>query len=82
MVIINLLNEAGLYVRQVESLSNDDITLNAGFHWLVTLNLKRDPGETVDNLLLALKELKITSTSTESRINNIDLRFGNKVFYK
>lgn len=80
--IVSGLNAAGLHVTQAENLTNDDIALDVGFPWVVLMNTTRNQEDSVDNLLLALKELKISSTTPESRIKQIDVRFGNKVFYK
>lgn len=80
--IVNSLNDVGLSVKQAETLTNDDIALDVGFPWVVLMNTRRSPEDSVDNLLLALKELKISTDSPETRFKQIDVRFGNKVFYK
>ncbi len=80
--IINLLKDSGLQVRQVLALTNDDITLDVGYPFMVTMNLKKKPSDSVDHLLLALKELEVTATTTDVKVKFLDVRFSNKVFYR
>jgi hypothetical protein len=82
MRIVESLKVSGVVVRQITLLANDDINLDVGFPWTVSMSLKRDANDSVDHLLLALKELGESATGEGTKLKHIDVRFGNKVFYK
>ncbi len=82
MTIIDLLRSSGLHAMEIQNLENEDFIIDIGYPWVVVASFKQNPEQTVDNLLLALKELNITSESNQTKIRYIDLRFANKVFYR
>lgn len=82
MGVVDALRVSGITVRQITLLANDDINLDIGFPWTVSMSLKRDANDSVDHLLLALKELGEGATGENTKLKHIDVRFGNKVFYK
>lgn len=81
-IVMALLGDSGLSVRQILSLENNDITIDIGYPFMISLNLRKSPNDSIDHLLLALKELNVSTTSSETKVKFIDVRFSNKVFYR
>lgn len=80
--IILLLKDSGLDVKQVSTISNNDVTIDIGYQFIIIMNLDKNPEESVDHLLLVLKELGVSSPYAETKVKYIDVRFKNKVFYR
>lgn len=79
MEIINLNNKGGIATAKVFIKSDTFFQLQTKEGWKILISDKNEPQITFDNLSLALAE-KIKSQ--RKNLEYIDLRFGNKVYFK
>jgi len=89
---ISKFHELGLFIERIKStairpvflIADDtdkfDLVLSNGGH--VYFDTSESFSKTADNLEVLLKTLISTTTSEDLNIDYIDLRFGNKLFYK
>jgi hypothetical protein len=68
----------GLTAHRVLLLPGDDLEVELGMPWTVLVSTSKDPGRTIANLGVVLENLH----KKDPEFKRIDLRFGNKVFYK
>lgn len=78
--LASALEHAGMILRQIDQRDAHDYTLALNEPWTLTWSSTGDPIKSVQNLKLVLANIALTSAS--STPESIDLRFGNKVFYK
>lgn len=78
---IDDLSEVGLTTHSVTLLGGGDIRAEVGMPWVLLLATDRDPDRTIANLGVVLANLEKTPDKGKG-VREIDLRFGNKIFYK
>lgn len=66
-----------LYLRNAH-----DVEFETNMPWSILWATTEDPEESVRNLDVVLQALPNERTESDDTLNRIDLRFGNKVFYK
>jgi hypothetical protein len=76
-----LLAPLALIPRQVEQAGAHDFIITTDQPWVVRWSSTRDPRADVRNLALVLENLE-TDPANLATLKAIDLRFGNKVFYR
>lgn len=76
------LTDAHYVPRRIVRMPNDDVVLDVGYPWNLAMNLKDDPKSALSHFFLSINELGETATGEKSQLKVIDVRFGNKVFYK
>ncbi len=74
--------EYGLSLRSIHFGKEGDAVVNYGYRWNVLVSLRKSAHDTVDQLALALRELGTLAFDAGGSLSRIDVRFGNKVFYK
>ncbi|HXK37588.1 MAG TPA: hypothetical protein VJ579_00780 [Candidatus Paceibacterota bacterium] len=79
---IEQLRAANFALRRIVRMQSGDVLLDVGYPWNLALNIKHDPKESLHNFFLGLAELGIVATGDKSQLKVIDVRFGNKVFYR
>lgn len=82
MQAVNGLHDAGFNLRRIVRMQSSDIILDVGYPWNLALNIKDDPKNALQHFFLSLKELGDAATGEKSQLKVIDVRFGNKVFYR
>lgn len=75
------LTDLGIAPRIVLENGANDFTIMTGEPWTVRWSPARDPEEDARNLSIVLQNLSGDHVST-STLKSVDLRFGNKVFYR
>ncbi|OGZ08653.1 MAG: hypothetical protein A2942_02575 [Candidatus Lloydbacteria bacterium RIFCSPLOWO2_01_FULL_50_20] len=75
------LSGLGLVPRVVRQSGEHDFLITTAEPWAIRWSSERDPAEDARNLALVLKNLN-EDHSTASVLKAVDLRFGNKVFYR
>lgn len=79
---IDLLHSSGFVLRRVVRMQSSDVVLDIGYPWNLVMNIKDDPKSALQHFFLGLKELGVVATGEKSQLRVIDVRFGNKVFYR
>jgi hypothetical protein len=77
----HMIEEKGVIVRAVEQLDPHDYELTLDRPWTIRFSSEKDATTTLNNLMLVLSKLLPDAPASTSP-SMIDLRFGNKVFYK
>lgn len=80
-MMINLLTKNNIIVSQVHQTDEFDYTLITDRSWVLHWSSTKDPIKSIENLKLVLSDIQRRSQSSTEPIS-IDLRFGNKIFYK
>ncbi len=80
--VIDSLHASDFTVRRIVRMDSGDVVLDIGFPWNLILNIRQDPKTAVEHFLLALEQLGPVATGEKSQLKTIDVRFGNKVFYR
>lgn len=62
-------------------LGGGDIRAEVGMPWVLLLATSKEPDRTIANLGVVLENLEKTPDKGKG-VREIDLRFGNKIFYK
>ena len=75
------LTEKGFTTHAVELLTDNDVRIKTDKEWDILWTTTKDSAESVMNMQLVLESIKKDSKG-EQKISMIDLRFGNKIFYK
>ncbi len=75
------LEKMEIFVLEVEQIDEHDYAFKSGKPWVFLWSSDKDPKESVANLSLAVEEISRTKKGTTT-VSSIDLRFGNKIFYK
>ena len=75
------LNTIGFTTHAVELLSGQDVRIKTDRPWDILWATTKDPAESIKNLGLVLESIK-KDKKAEGEMTVIDLRFGNKIFYK
>lgn len=75
------LSKQGLSPRIVSEAGANDFIITTDKPWTVRWSLAGDPEKDGANLALVLEELE-SGTGAMEKLESIDLRFGNKVFYR
>src|SRR3989338_168338 len=75
------LAEIGLMPRIVEEVAPHDFVIVTDRPWTIRWSSAGDPETDAENLTLVLEHLPKDGTEPEA-VESIDLRFGNKVFYR
>ncbi len=78
---ISQLNSIGFTTHAVELLAEHDIRIKTDRPWDILWTTTKDPTESITNLGLVLESIK-KDKKAEGEITLIDLRFGNKIFYR
>lgn len=78
---IDDLSRVGLTTHSVTLLGGGDIRAEVGMPWVIFLATDKDPERAIANLGVVLANLEKTADKGRS-VREIDLRFGNKIFYK
>lgn len=77
----SVLEGINVYPRVITILGGNDFLLSTGHPWDILWTSMKDPNVSVDNLALMLRSLD-QDPSKEADLHTVDLRFGNKIFYK
>lgn len=80
--IIAGLKSSNFTLRRLERMSSGDVVLDVGYPWNLAMNLKAEPKDALEHFFLALQELGDAATGDKSQLKVVDVRFGNKVFYR
>lgn len=80
-IFLRKLNDFFLTPRTVRQSGANDFTITTDQSWEIRWSSARDPEEDAHNLALVLENLSKDHMST-STLKSVDLRFGNKVFYR
>jgi hypothetical protein len=75
-------NTYGLFLHAFRLEQEGDIVVNFGYHWDVFATKRKTAQENIEQLVLALRELGPLAFEQGGALTRIDVRFGNKVFYK
>lgn len=78
---IDDLSQVGLTTHSVTLLGGGDIRAEVGMPWVILLATDKDPDRAIANLGVVLANLE-KSADKGRGVREIDLRFGNKIFYK
>ena len=78
---IDDLSRVGLTTHSVTLLGGGDIRAEVGMPWVLLLATSKEPDRTIANLGVVLENLEKTPDKGKG-VREIDLRFGNKIFYK
>lgn len=78
---IDDLSQVGLTTHSVTLLGQNDIRAEVGMPWAILFATDKDPQRAIRNLGVVLANLEKTPGKGKD-IREIDLRFGNKIFYK
>ncbi len=78
---ISELNTIGYTTHAVELLKEHDIRIKTDKPWDILWTTTKDPAESIKNLGLVLESIK-KDKKAEGEMTVIDLRFGNKIFYR
>jgi hypothetical protein len=76
------LSAINLRPNTVTILGNSDFRITTALPWNILWSSKEDPQKSADNLALVLTSLKSKNEKNSKELESIDLRFGNKIFYK
>jgi hypothetical protein len=82
MVFVSALRENGVFVSRVILLPEHDVEIHVSAPWDILWSTDVDPLESIRNLGIALDSISRTASDTTAHPRVIDLRFGNKVFYR
>lgn len=82
MVFVSALRENGVFVSRVILLPEHDVEIHVSAPWDILWSTDIDPLESIRNLRIALDSISRTASDTTAPPRVIDLRFGNKVFYR
>ncbi len=78
---IDNLSRVGLTTHSVTLLGGGDIRVEVGMPWVLLLATDKDPDRAIANLGVVLLNLE-NSRESAKNVSEIDLRFGNKIFYR
>ena len=78
---LNVLTHIDLYPRALTVIGEHDFRISTALPWDILWSSDKDPQKSADNLALVLNSLAADKASAAS-LKMIDLRFGNKIFYK
>lgn len=76
------LSAVNLRPNTVTILGNNDFRITTALPWNILWSSGEDPQKSADNLALVLTSLQSKSEKSGKELESIDLRFGNKIFYK
>ncbi len=79
--LIDRLSSIGLTARSVTLMEGDDIEVEVGMPWVVRFDVTKDIDRSMENLTVVLSALDRTE-GKGADVHEIDLRFGNKIFYR
>lgn len=79
---LSSLSAIDLRPHTVTMLGNNDFRIETALSWDILWSSKKDPQKSTENLALVLNALKSKSEKDQQELETIDLRFGNKIFYK
>ncbi|OGZ05215.1 MAG: hypothetical protein A2845_02750 [Candidatus Lloydbacteria bacterium RIFCSPHIGHO2_01_FULL_49_22] len=79
--VIAELEKEGIFVHEIDQLDEHDYSFTSDKPWIFSWTSSKDPSASVANLKLAEEEIARTKKGTTT-VKSIDLRFGNKIFYK
>lgn len=78
---IDDISRAGLVTHSVTLLPDKDVRIEVGMPWSLLWTTTEDPEGSIRNLSIVLTSIAHSNTKVNS-IKEIDLRFGNKIFYR
>lgn len=78
---IDSLSRVGLTTHSVTLLGGSDIRVEVGMPWVILFATDKEPERAIRNLGVVLANLEKTPEKGKD-VREIDLRFGNKIFYK
>lgn len=79
--LIRELEKIQIFVHEVDQIDEHDYSFTSDAPWVFLWSSDKDPKESVANLHLATEEISRTRKGTTT-VSSIDIRFGNKIFYK
>lgn len=79
---IESLRGVGIIIDKVNSLSDGDVELYPQTGGKIIINNRQTLGKTFDNLVSVWTDNDLNFKKASANLDYIDLRFGNKVFYK
>ncbi len=82
VLFVSALRENGVFVSRVILLPEHDVEIHVSAPWSILWSTDADPLESIRNLRIALDSISRTASDTTAPPQVIDLRFGNKVFYR
>lgn len=71
-----------LYPRMITILGNHDFRIETNSPWDILWSSTKDASKSTENLALVLNSLKGNDPAQNEALHVVDLRFGNKIFYK
>lgn len=80
--VVDQLHLTQFSLRRLVRMSSGDVILDIGYPWNLAMNIKAEPKDALTHFFLALRELGDVATGDKSQLKVIDVRFGNKVFYR
>ena len=78
---IDDISRAGLVTHSVTLLPDQDVRIQVGMPWSLLWTTTENPEASIRNLSVVLTNIAHSDTKVSS-VKEIDLRFGNKVFYR
>lgn len=75
------LNATGFTTHEIHLLPEHDVRIRTDRPWDLLWSTTKDPAESVKNLSIALDSIK-KDQKAEKEMSVLDLRFGNKIFYR
>lgn len=82
MVFVSALRENGVFVSRVVLLPEHDVEVHVSAPWDILWSTDADPLESIRNLGIVLDSIGRTASDDTLPPRVIDLRFGNKIFYR
>ena len=78
---VNQLARAGFTTHAITLLDKDDIRLSLDAPWTLLWTTTEKPEQSISNLQTLLTSMS-GDRKAKGEVREIDLRFGNKIFYK
>jgi hypothetical protein len=79
---LSSLTAIDIFPHTVTILGNNDFRIDTTLPWDILWSSEKDPQKSTDNLALVLSSLQTMDTKKKTELESIDLRFGDKIFYK
>lgn len=82
--LIHLLNDKAILVNQIEIMDYQDVKFYLNNDMIIKFNLTQNVDDIITNILFIYKDEKANKiiTNKNKNIEYIDMRFGDKIFYK
>lgn len=81
LTFVSVLEASGTHALEIEQLNEHDYAFKSEEPWAILWTSTRDPVESVSTIELAIRDIMRLGEDTKPP-TSIDVRFGNKIFYK